>query len=151
LQDTFQELKHALCREGFPDETIEEEMLEESYQEDPDEVSHVVDLDETFDEDEVLISSLPLDEDIQASAPPAHQEENMMSCDPFEDLDDTLFHDFGSEEVLEEPLDATDPFERRKTKHYVLRIKPLAMKRRWRGMSIKRKKNNQPYIVRNRF
>jgi hypothetical protein len=65
----------------------------------------------------------------------------MMSCDPFEDLNDTLFHDFGSEEVLEEPLDATYLFERRKTKHYVLRIKPLAMKRRWRGMYIKRKKN----------
>jgi hypothetical protein len=59
----------------------------------------------------VLIYALPLDEDIQASVPPAHQEENMMSCDPFEDLDDTLFHDFGSEEVLEEPLDATDLFE----------------------------------------
>jgi hypothetical protein len=65
----------------------------------------------------------------------------MMSCDPFEDLTDTLFHDFGSEEVLEEPLDATDLFERRQTKHFVLRIKPLAMKRRWRGMYIKRKKN----------
>jgi hypothetical protein len=65
-----------------------------------------------------------------------------MSCDPFEDLDDTLFHDFGSEEVLEEPLDVTDPFEKRKTKHYVLRIKPLVMKRRWRSMSIKRKKNS---------
>jgi hypothetical protein len=43
------------------------------------EVSHEEDLDETFDEDEVLIFTLPLDEDIQASVPPAHQEENMMS------------------------------------------------------------------------
>jgi hypothetical protein len=34
-----------------------------------------------------------------------------MSCDPFEDLDDTLFHDFGSEEVLEETLDMTDPLQ----------------------------------------
>jgi hypothetical protein len=51
------------------------------------------------------------DEDIQTSVLPAHQEENMMSCDPFEDLDDTLFHDFGSEEVLEEPLDVTDPLD----------------------------------------
>jgi hypothetical protein len=89
----------------------------------------------------VFISSLPLDEDIHASAPPTHQEENMMICDPFEDLDDALFHDFGSKEVLEEPLDATCPFEKRKTKHYVLRINPLAMKRIWRGMSIKRNKN----------
>jgi hypothetical protein len=77
----------------------------------------------------VLISSLPFDEDIQAFVPLAHQEENMVSCNPFEDLDDTLFHDSGSEEVLEEPLDATNLFERRQTKHSVLRIKPLVMKR----------------------
>jgi hypothetical protein len=32
----------------------------------------------------------------------------MMSCNPFEDLDVTLFHDFGSEEELEDPLDVTD-------------------------------------------
>jgi hypothetical protein len=36
LQDTFQELKDALCREGFP---IDED--EENLEEDPDEVSHV--------------------------------------------------------------------------------------------------------------
>jgi hypothetical protein len=61
----------------------------------------------------VIISSLPFDEDIQAFVPPAHQEENMMSCNPFEYLDDTLFHDFGNEEVLEEPLDATNISEKR--------------------------------------
>jgi hypothetical protein len=32
------------------------------------------------------------------SASPAHQEENMMSYNPFEKLDDALFHDFGNEE-----------------------------------------------------
>jgi hypothetical protein len=58
-------------------------------------------MDKAFDEDEVLIYSLPFDEDIQALFPPAHQEENMMIYDPFKDLDDTLFHDFRSE-VLEE-------------------------------------------------
>jgi hypothetical protein len=74
------------------EEMLEGHIYEESYQEDPDEVSHVEDPDETFvsmlplDEDEVLISSLPFDEDIQASVPPAHQEENMMSCNPFEIL-----------------------------------------------------------------
>jgi hypothetical protein len=80
LQDAFQELKHALCRDVFPvdDETLDEEVLEgqiceESYQAHLEEVSHVEDLDETFDEDEVLISSLPLDENIHASAPPTHQ------------------------------------------------------------------------------
>jgi hypothetical protein len=68
LQDVFQELKHTLFREGFPinDETIDEEVLEgqtceENYQAHPEEVYHVEDLDETFDEDEA--SSLPLDEE----------------------------------------------------------------------------------------
>ena len=41
----------------------------------------------------------------------SYQEENTMSCDPFEDLDDTLFHELKSEEVLEETLDMIDPFE----------------------------------------
>jgi hypothetical protein len=45
----------------------------------------------------VLISSIPFDQDIQAYAPLAHQEESMMSHDPFEDIYDALFHDFGSE------------------------------------------------------
>jgi hypothetical protein len=57
---------------------------------------------------------MKFDEDIQAFVPPAHQEENMMSCNPFEDLDVTLFHDFGSEEILEEPLDVTYLFEKGK-------------------------------------
>jgi hypothetical protein len=35
----------------------------------------------------------------------------MMSCNPFKDIDDTLFHDFGRKEVLEEPLDVTNPFK----------------------------------------
>jgi hypothetical protein len=69
---------------------LEGHIYEESHQEDFDE-----DLDKTFDEDEVLIPALPFDKDIQTLVPPAHQEENMMSCDPFEKLDDTLFHDFG--------------------------------------------------------
>jgi hypothetical protein len=87
------------------EEQIQEEMLEEIYQEVPDEVYHVVDLDKTFDEDEVLIYSLPLDEDIQASSSPAHQEENMMSYNPFENFDDALFHDCGNEESFQEDLD----------------------------------------------
>jgi hypothetical protein len=93
LEDVFQELKHTLCREGFPinDETIDEEVLEEHTQEnkleeDPDEENP----NEIFDEEEVLISTIPFDEDIQAFVPPAHQEENMISDNPFEDLDDTL-------------------------------------------------------------
>ena len=97
LQDAFQELKHTLYQEGFPidDETIYEEKIEE----DPDEE----DSDETYDEDEVF--ALPLDEDIQTSAPPAHQEENMMSYDPFENFDDALFHDCGNEENCQKDHD----------------------------------------------
>ena len=64
-----------------------------------------------------------------------------MSCDPFKDLNDALFHDLESEEVSKETLDMTDPLEEKQAKNYALRIKPLVMKRRWRGLSIKRKKN----------
>jgi hypothetical protein len=96
LQDAFQELKHTLCWKGFPinDETIDEEIIEE----DPDEE----DPDETYDEDD--ISSLPLDEDFQTSAPPRHQEENMMSCNPFDNFDDALFHDCGNDENCQKDL-----------------------------------------------
>ena len=75
LQDAFQELKHTLCWEGFliDDETIYEENIEEDHDGE--------DLDETYDEYEVF--SLPLDEDIHTPAPPAHQEEKMISYNPF--------------------------------------------------------------------
>jgi hypothetical protein len=89
----------------------------------------------------VIISSIPFDEDIHDFVPPTHQEENMMSYDPFEDLDDTLFNEFGSEKVLEETLDTVDPLEEKQRKNYALRIKSLVMMMKWRGMSIKRKKN----------
>ena len=94
-----------------------------------------------FDEDEVFISSLPIDENIHAFTPPAHQEENMMSRDPFEELDDALFHDSGSEEVLEEPSDTTYPFKKGQTKHFAVRIKPHVMMRRWKSVPMKRMKN----------
>jgi hypothetical protein len=55
------------------------------------------------------VSAFPLDEDIQSSVPLAHQEENMVSYNPFENFDDTLFHDFESKELIEEPLKAIDP------------------------------------------
>jgi len=64
-----------------------------------------------------------------------------MSYDPFEDLDDTLFHDLRSEEVSKETLDMIDPIEEKWAKNYALRIKPLVMKRQWRGVSIRRTKN----------
>jgi hypothetical protein len=144
LEDAFQELEHVLCREGFPinDDKIDEEVLEEhthesKLEEYPDEEV----LDETYDEEEVLISTLPFDEDIQPFVPPAHQEENMISDNPFEDLHDALFCDFGSEELLEEPLDATDLSRKMHVKHSTLRIKPCVMKRRWRSMPMKRKNN----------
>jgi hypothetical protein len=96
-------------------------------------------LDETLEE--VPISTLPFDEDIQAFVPPAHQEENMISDNHFEDLDDALFCDFGSEELLEKPLDGTNLSKKGHMKHYALRIKPRVMKRRWRSMPMKRKMN----------
>ena len=71
----------------------------------------------------------------------SHQEENTMSCDPFEDLDDALFHDLESEELLKETLDMTDLLQEKQVKNYALRIKPLVMKRQWRVLSIKGKKN----------
>jgi hypothetical protein len=85
LQDDFQELKHTLCREGFliDDETIDEENIEEDLDKEY--------LDETYDEDEV--SALPLDEDLQTSIPPSHQEEKMINYNPFEKNYDALFHD----------------------------------------------------------
>jgi len=52
----------------------------------------------------------------------------MTSCNPFEDTDDTLFCDFGNEEVLEDPLDVTNIFEKCDMKHFALRIKPCVMK-----------------------
>jgi hypothetical protein len=65
----------------------------------------------------------------------------MISDNPFENLDDALFCDFGSEELLEEPLDATNLFEKEHMKHSALKIKPCVIKRHWRSMPIKRKKN----------
>jgi hypothetical protein len=76
LQDVFHNLEDALRIEGF-----------------------IVD-NETFDEDEVIVSSLPLDEDIQAP----------MSRDPFEEPNDDLSHNSRSEEVLEDPSNMTCPF-----------------------------------------
>jgi hypothetical protein len=96
---------------------------------------------ETFDEEEILISTLPFDEDIHAFVPPTHQEENMISDNPFEYINDTLFYEFGSEELLEEPLDATELSENGHMKHFSLRIKPCVMKRCWRSMPMKIKNN----------
>jgi hypothetical protein len=65
----------------------------------------------------------------------------MTSCNPFEYLDDTLSHDFGHEQVLEEPLDGINIFWKTQTNHPALRMKTLMMKRQWRDMYIKRKNN----------
>jgi hypothetical protein len=125
-QDAKEMMNH--IRELFPalddEEVLEEKIYEDNYQEDSDE-----DPDETIDKEEVVTSALPFDEDIQGFVPLTHQEENMMSYNLFEDLDDTLFHDFGSDEVLEEPLDVTEISEKGKMKHSALRIKPRVMKR----------------------
>jgi hypothetical protein len=56
------------------EEVLEEQTYEESYQEDPDELLHVEDPYDTFDEDEALISTLPLDEYVHLSTPPTHKD-----------------------------------------------------------------------------
>jgi hypothetical protein len=109
LQDTFQELKDALYREGFPvddktiseeckteeeyhpptaEEVLEEQIHEESFQEeeDPKEVQH------PDEQDETLVSFLPLDED-EVVLPylfPAHEDEEMISLDDADDLVENL-------------------------------------------------------------
>jgi hypothetical protein len=72
---------------------LKEQVHNESYQEEEDPC-----------EDEALVFSLPFDEDIQSFVPLVHQKGNMESYNPFENFDDTLFHDFGNEEVLEEEI-----------------------------------------------
>jgi hypothetical protein len=44
-------------------------------------------------EDEV--STLSLDEDVHTFTPLAHQEETLVSCNPFENFDDALIHECG--------------------------------------------------------
>jgi hypothetical protein len=57
----------------------------------------------------MLAFSPPFDENevTQASSPPSHEDENMVSCTLFQAFDsyDASFHDLESQEVLEEPLD----------------------------------------------
>jgi hypothetical protein len=89
---------YKIIRDKDQDDEFTDPIYEEKIEECPDEE----DLDETYDEDEV--SSLPLDEDIQTYASPAHQEENMMSYNPFENFDDALFHEFGNEENYQRDL-----------------------------------------------
>jgi hypothetical protein len=81
--------------EDLSKEHIHEERLEGDLdEEDPDEI---------YDEEEVF--SLPIDEDIQTFVSPAHQEENMMTCNPFENFDYALFHVFGNKEKCQKDLD----------------------------------------------
>jgi hypothetical protein len=101
-------------------EHIHEEIFQEYFNdEDLDEIQH---LDEEtlvsmppLDEDDIIqpcsplthedeVFSLPLDEDIDTSTSPAHQEENMMSYNPFENFDYALFHDCGNEEKCQRDL-----------------------------------------------
>jgi hypothetical protein len=53
--------------------------------------------------------SPPFDEVIQASIPPAQEEKNVVSYTPFQVFDVDAFHEWESEDVLEEPLDTLVP------------------------------------------
>jgi len=97
LQDAFHGLKHTLAKKVF--RSMMRLYMKKKLEEDPDEE----DPNETYDEDEV--SALPLDEDIQTFAPLAHQEDTMMSYNPFENFDDALFHDYGNKKNCQKDLD----------------------------------------------
>jgi hypothetical protein len=83
LMNQVKELLHESSEDQAltDEEVLEERAYEESFQEDPDEAYHVED-----------------------------QEENTMSYDPFEDLDDNLFHDPGSEEASDAVNQHIDTF-----------------------------------------
>ena len=87
----------------FPCEYVEEEHFDETHL--------VEDLihEEDPHEDEASVFAPPFDEVIQASIPPAHEENNVVSYTPFQKFNIVLFHDSESEEVLEKPLDELDP------------------------------------------
>jgi hypothetical protein len=82
---------YKIVRDQDQDDEFFDPIYDKNLEEHPDEEY----LDDTYDEDDV--SSLPLDENIQTFASHVHQEENMISYDPFENFDDFLFHDFGNE------------------------------------------------------
>jgi len=102
VKDLFQES----AKEQFLtyEEVLKEHAYQEIFQEYFDEAYYVEDSEEAFNQVEVVSLNDP-DEDIQATIPPTHQEEKIMSYDPFKDLDDSLFHDPVSEGALEYPLD----------------------------------------------
>ena len=56
-----------------------------------------------------VLDPLPFDEVIQSIDALAQQEVNTVSYFPFQYFDDALFYDLESEEVLENPLDASNP------------------------------------------
>jgi hypothetical protein len=74
MMNRIKELFTALDNE----EVLEEETYGESDQEDLDEFSHDEDPDDAFDEDEALTSSLPPDDDVHATTPPAHENKVMV-------------------------------------------------------------------------
>jgi hypothetical protein len=108
LMNQVKELLHESVEDQSltDEEVLEGHAYEESFQEDLDEAYYVEDSKEAFNEDEVL----SLNEGIQVAIPCRHQEENTMSYDPFEDLDDNLFHDSGSEGALKELSDTVDQY-----------------------------------------
>ena len=87
----------------FPCEYVEEEHFDETHL-----VEYLIH-EEAPHENEASIFAPLFDEVIQASIPPAHEEENVVSDTPFQLFEVASFHDSKSEEVLDKPLDALDP------------------------------------------
>jgi hypothetical protein len=102
IEEVSHEEDHQIEHE-FPCEYTEEELFDETH--------HVEILihEEDPHEDEAPLFAPPFDEVIQASIPPAHEEENMVIYNPSQVFDVVSFHDSESEYVIEEPLDALNP------------------------------------------
>jgi hypothetical protein len=72
---------------------------------------------------EVSTCPLPLDEAIHKPSPPAQQQDDKVSFFPFQDFDDTLFHDSESDGEMESPNEEHLPCCTTKKKGLLMRIR----------------------------
>jgi hypothetical protein len=104
-----QEPEEVTHEESHQVHKVEHELLYEPIEEHFNEAHHVED--PIHEEDETSVFSPPFDEDevIQTSIPPAHEEENVVSCTPFQVFDVGSSYDLESDGFSEEPLDVVEP------------------------------------------
>jgi hypothetical protein len=60
-------------------------------------------------EDETMMHAISFNKDTQVLKAPAQEETNTVSYLPFQNFDDSLLYDLGSEEEMDEPLNALNP------------------------------------------